>query len=349
MLATVLWLTRKIRHQLLLASAMAAFVSAGVSVAATPGVKDGPVNVTIAGYSSGGQVSVFGEGVIDAVRRSYPGSSIIYEPGNPAGALEFLRNGRRPFALESLVEPAMAYEGRAPFREKYKEGIITGVANGAPDVFALAVYARKEFLDEHGVKTFDDLIRKKVPMRVSVNQPGNLWAREHVRALLSYYDVTMHDIENWGGSLVAQPTGASNDLMRDGRLDVVITGGATPAGAIVELGSVLDIAFVPLSKELAEHVGKELGLKVGVIPAGSYSFQKEDLYVPFTSFVIVAGPEASFDDGYKLAKSMYDQMEHYRSLHPALSLASRERLADLGDLKLHPGAEAFYREVGLIK
>lgn len=349
MFATILRHSRKVKYQLLVASALAACVNAGISPAATPAVKGGPVNATIAGYSSGGQVSVFGEGVVDAVRRSYPGSSIIYEPGNPAGALEFLRSGRRPFALESTVEPAMAYEGRAPFREKYKEGTISGVLNAAPDAFAMTVYARKAFLDEHGVRTFDDLIKKKVPMRVSVNQPGNLWAREHVRALMSYYHLTMQDIERWGGKLVAQPTGASNDLMRDGRLDVVITGGATPAGAVVELGSVVDIAFVPLSKELAQHVAKETGGKVGVIPAGSYSFQKEELYVPFSSFVIVAGPAASFDDAYKLAKSMYDQMEHYRSLHPALSSASRERLVELGNLKLHPGAAAFYREVGLIK
>lgn len=312
-------------------------------------VKPGPVNVTIAGYSSGGQVTVFGEGVVDAVRRGYPGSSIIYEPGNPAGALEHLRNSRRPFALESMIEPRMAYEGRAPFRAAYPEGSITGVLNGAPDVFALKVYARRAFLEEHGIKTFDDLIKKEVPMRVSINQPGNLWAREHVRALLAYYDKTMEDIESWGGRLVPQPTGASNDLMRDGRLDVVITGGATPSGAIVELGSVQDIAFIPLSREHSDYVAKELGVQPGVIPANSYSFQSEELHVPYTSFLIVAGPSASFDDAYKLAKAMYDQMERYRSLHPALAQASRERLADVGALPLHPGAQAFYREVGLIE
>ena len=328
---------------------LAIAANATMAVAATPQVKEGPVNVTIAGYSSGGQVSVFGEGVIDAVRRNYPKSSIIYEPGNPAGGLEHLRTGRRPFALESIVEPRMAYEGRAPFREAYPEGSITGVLNGAPDVFALKVYARKQFLDQHGITSFDDLIKKEIPMRLSVNQPGNPWAREHVRTLLSYYGKTMKDIESWGGTLVPQPTGASNDLMRDSRLDVIITGGATPAGAIVELGSVQDIAFIPLSKELAEYVAKELGVKVGVIPGGAYTFQKEDLYVPFTSFIIVAGPAATFDDAYKLTKSMYEQMERYRSLHPALSLASRERLPDVGSLKLHPGAEAFYREVGLIE
>ena len=349
MLNALVRLGRKCNRGILGTVALVLSVSAGMALAATPQVKEGPVNVTIAGYSSGGQVSVFGEGVIDAVRRNYPNSSIIYEPGNPAGALEYLRTGRRPFALESIVEPRMAYQGLAPFRSAYPEGSITGVLNGAPDVFALKVYARKAFLDQHGITSFDDLIKNEIPMRVSVNQPGNLWAREHVRALLSYYGKTMKDIEGWGGSLVPQPTGASNDLMRDGRLDVIITGGATPAGAIVELGSVQEIAFVPLSKELAEHVAKELGVKVGVIPGGAYTFQKEDLYVPFTSFIIVAGPEATFDDAYKLAKSMYEQMERYRSLHPALSLASRERLPDVGSLKLHPGAEAFYREVGLIE
>ena len=304
---------RKCNREILGTVALVLSVSAGMALAETPQVKEGPVNVTIAGYSSGGQVSVFGEAVIDAVRRSYPNSSIIYEPGNPAGALEYLRTGRRSFALESIIEPRMAYKGMAPFPSAYPEGSITGVLNGAPDVFALKVYARKAFLDQHGISSFDDLIKNEIPMRVSVNQPGNLWAREHVRALLSHYGKTMKDIEDWGGSLIPQPTSTSNDLMRDGRLDVIITGGATPAGA------------------------------------NSYSFQKEDLYVPFTSFIIVAGPEATFDDAYKLAKAVYEQIERYRSLHPALSLASRERLPDVGDLKLHPGAEAFYREVGLIE
>lgn len=311
-------------------------------------VDSGPVNQTIAGYSSGGQVAIFGEGVVEAVRRSYPGSSIIYEPGNPAGALEYLRTERRPFALESVVEPRMAMAGQAPFRETYPEGLITGVLNGAPDVFALKVYARKSFLDQHGVETFSDLVENEVPMRVSINQAGNLWAREHVRVLFDYYGKTMEDVESWGGALVAQPTGASHDLMRDGRLDVIITGGATPSGAIVELGSVQDIRFLPITEDHAQFMVDELGATLGTIPASAYNMLDEDLVVPMTSFMIVAGPAATFEDAYKLAKAMYDQMDHYRSSHAALEKASREQLPNTAYLPLHPGAEAFYREVGLI-
>ncbi len=311
-------------------------------------VDDSPVNVTIAGYSSGGQVSVFGEGVVDAVRRAYPSSSIIYEPGNPAGALEHLRNERRPFALASVVEPKMAYAGTAPFREKYPPGTITGVLNGAPEVFALKVYARADFLKKHGVETFADLIEKEVPMRLSVNQPGNLWAREHVNLLFSFFGKTMEDVESWGGELVAQPTGASHDLMRDDRLDVIITGGATPSGRIVELASVKDLQFVKLSDALVEHVAQGLGGSVGTIPAGAYDFVDQDLSTVLSSFLIVAGPSATYEDAYKLAKSMYEQMEHYRSSHKALQRASREKLPDVSYLELHPGAKAFYQEVGLI-
>jgi len=313
-----------------------------------PEIGDSPVNVTIAGYSSGGQVAVFGEGVVDAVRRTYQGSSIIYEPGNPAGALEYLKSGRRPFALVSTVEPKMAYAGRAPFREKYPPGTVKGVLNGSPGVFDLMVYARADFLDEHGVTSFRDLIEKKVPMRVSINQPGNLWAREHVRALFSYFGKTMEDVEEWGGELVPQPTGASHDLMRDGRLDVIITGGATPSGKVVELGSVMDLAFVQLSDELVQHVADELGASVGSIPAGSYEFVNEELVTVVSSFMIAAGPAATYEDAYKLAKSMYEQMEHYRSSHRALQKASREQLPNVSYLELHPGAKAFYQEVGLI-
>ena len=242
----------------------------------------------------------------------------------------------------------MAYAGSAPFREKYPPGTVKGVLNASPGVFDLMVYARADFLDEYGVKSFRDLIEKKVPMRVSINQPGNLWAREHVRALFSYFGKTPEDVEAWGGELVPQPTGASNDLMRDGRLDVIITGGATPSGKVVELGSVMDLAFVELSDELVQYVADELGASVGSIPAGSYEFVDEDLATVSSSFMIVAGPAATYEDAYKLAKSMYEQMGHYRSSHRALQKASREQLPNVSYLELHPGAKAFYQEVGLI-
>jgi TRAP transporter TAXI family solute receptor len=341
-------LRHKLKGGALGGALLALTMAAGLAQAEEQKVDDGPVDVTIAGYSSGGQVAVFGEGVVEAVRRTYPDSSIIYEPGNPAGSLVYLRDGRRPFALESVVEPKMAYAGRAPFQEKFLEGTITGVLNGSPNVFALKVYGRKDFLDEHGIENFGDLIEKEVPMRLSINQPGNLWAREHVRALFSFFDKEMEAVERWGGELVPQPTSASHDLMRDGRLDVIITGGATPSGSIVELGSVQELEFVPLSQELAKHVAEEIGGTVGTIPAEAYDFLDQDLSVPFSSFMVVAGPEATYEDAYKLAKSMYEQMDSYRSSHRALSNASREKLPDVGYLELHPGAEAFYREVGLI-
>ena len=158
----------------------------------------------------------------------------------------------------------------------------------------------------------------------------------------------MEDVESWGGELVAQPTGASHDLMRDDRLDVIITGGATPSGRIVELASVKDLQFVKLSDALVEHVAQGLGGSVGTIPAGAYDFVDQDLSTVLSSFLIVAGPSATYEDAYKLAKSMYEQMEHYRSSHKALQRASREKLPDVSYLELHPGAKAFYQEVGLI-
>ena len=85
---------------------IALFTGASAVATAAPDVDDSPVDVTIAGYSSGGQVSVFGEGVIDAVRRTYDNSSIVYEPGNPAGVTPpVITTSRRPSRIRSLEAP----------------------------------------------------------------------------------------------------------------------------------------------------------------------------------------------------------------------------------------------------
>ncbi|MBJ7275788.1 TAXI family TRAP transporter solute-binding subunit [Marinobacter sp. TBZ242] len=338
----------QLRYTLLGQLLLCLALSANLVRAESRNVGDGPVDVTFLGHSTGGQASVFLAGVVEAVRRTYPGSNVYAEPGNAAGNLASLLNGRGAYTMVSEVSLKRAFEGQAPFQQKFPPGSLTAIGKNAPNIIATCVYGRKKFLDEHNVDSFSDLVENEVPMRLSIAQTGNLWVRSTVDAMFSYFDKTTKDVERWGGKLAPVPTSPSNDLMRDGRLDVIITACGLPSGSITELASVQEINFIPMSRELAEHVADEMWSTVDTIPAGTYPFYDQDLIVPFSSFVIVAGSEATYDNAYKIAKSLYEQNEYYRSFHRSLANAEREELPDVGNLELHPGAEAFYREVGLL-
>lgn len=351
---TIGWFKSGFRSKAMFVLALAVFASAcSIENNENEGTREKSVkesaNVTIAGYSAGGQVSLFGEGVAAMVRAQYPGSNAIYEPGNPAGSLEMLRNKKRALAFESLIEVKLALEGAPPFNRPFTKDGLTSVVNAIPEGSALLIYARKDFLEKYGVRSFEDLVNKKVPVRLSINQPGNLWARAQIDEVFKAYGAKPSDVEKWGGELVAQVTSTSHDLMRDGRLDMIITGGGVPSASVAELGHSIALAFVPLSAKAAKEVADAFGGKVKPVPAGTYAFQKEDLqYVVFTDMGIVAGPAATNDQTYMVAKAMHQQLERYQRLHPGLKNVTAEKLPHFGSLKLHPGADAYYREAGLI-
>lgn len=351
---TIEWFTSKFLGKALIVFSLGVCVSACSvqdktnNVASSKGTQES-ANVTIAGYSAGGQVSLYGEGVAAMVRHQYPGSNAIYEPGNPAGSLEKLRRGDRALALESLVEVKLALEGAPPFKQPFPQDKLTAVVNAIPGGSALLIYARKDFLESHGIRSFGDLVNKRAPVRLSINQPGNLWARAQIDKLFEAYGAKTTDVENWGGTLVPQVTTTSHDLMRDGRLDMIITGGGVPSAAVAELGHSIALEFVPISADAAKQVAEAFGNQVKSIPAGTYTFLKQDLdNVVFADMGIVAGPAATDEQTYMVAKAMHQQLKRYQGLHPGLKGVTPEVLPRFGDLKLHPGAEKYYREAGLV-
>lgn len=301
-----------------------------------------PITATIAGYSSRGMVSVLGEGQAVVVREAYPGSNVVYEPGNPAGSFVAVANGEREFALETIVEMKNAMRGEAPFTESY-EGKFWLVTALSPNRTLAHVYGRKAFLDEHSIKSLADIKEKKIPVRLGINQPGNLWVRAHVDAILAQYDLTTEELEQYGGTLIEERTGTTIDLMRDGRADIEITGGFVPVGALIELNNSTPIRFLEMSEAEAKGAAEAMGITVGTIGAEEYDFLDSDTPVPASTHYIIAGPAATDEQVFKLAKALDTQLAAFQAMHPALADITNEQIVpNVPGIPLHPAAKAYY-------
>lgn len=331
---------------LCLGVAASPFGSTG-AVAQDPADTDAPITATIAGYSARGMVSVLGEGQAVAVREAYPGSNVVYEPGNPAGSFVAAANGEREFALETVIEMKLASEGAPPFPQSYadKFWLVTALS---PDRTLAHVYGRADFFDEHGITSLRDIKERRIPVRLGINRPGNLWARAHVDAILAQYDLTTEDIVAFGGELIEQRTGATMDLMKDGRADLEITGGFAPVGALIELNTVTPVRFLPMSEEEARGAAEQMGVSVGTIPAAAYDFLDEDLLVPASTHYIIAGPAATDEQVYKFAKALDQEIEAYHAMHPALAdISRREIVPEVVGFPLHPAAKRYFESRNL--
>lgn len=331
-----------------LVAALASSAVVGADPSADLAADRSPVKVPVVGYSPQGMFALVAEGLTEVVRREYPGSSFLYEPGNPAGGVAMIATGQRAFAIQTPTELNTATRGEAPFEQAYPEETFRPIAR-IVEGFAVQVYARKAFLDRHNITSFADVKEHKIPMRVSVNQKGNLVAQGMSRAVLGHYDIGYEDITDWGGEVIYLPTRASNDLMRNGKLDVIITGGIAPSSQISEVASTIPIRLMEIPQGAIDEMVSDLGLEPYVIPQSAYpELLDKDLPTAAAYFLVTAGPEATDADAYKIVRSLHRHFDYYKGLHPVLGTFSAEMLPRVGRFELQPGAAAYYREVGLV-
>lgn len=196
-------------------------------------------------------------------------------------------------------------------------------------------------LADSGISSVADLEGK----RVSVDEPGSGTYVDAGLILeangLSFEDITPENVKG----------AAAADALRNGRIDAFFVVAGYPTGAIVELASAADIALVPIAGEGADALTSEYGFFAqSEIPAGTYEG------VDAVSTVSVGAQwftSASQDEDliYEITKALWND-ESRRLLDvghaKGASITPDSALNGVG-VPLHPGAERFYREAGLIE
>ncbi|MBP1154059.1 MULTISPECIES: TAXI family TRAP transporter solute-binding subunit [unclassified Paenibacillus] len=309
-----------------------------------------PVNVPIAGQAASGLLSLVGEAVNEMVRREYPGSNVAYEPGNMAGDLVEIAEGTKyPLTLGvASIAVEMAIAGKAPFPKKFDKNNFKTVATITENM-QTHVFASKEFIDKYKIKTLSDIKTNKVPAKIATNQPGNLMEHTIANALLEGHGITRNELNSWGGKVLDIPNSESYGLYADGRVDIIIVSTWPPDQKILEASRVKDSVLVPMSKKVVDNFVKEYNGKASTIKAGAYEFLKEDYYTVGSDLLILAGHLADNQLTYKVAKGIYNHYDYYQKVHPVFKQFNKEMLSKPTGYDLHPGAEQFYKEVGLMK
>ena len=162
-----------------------------------------PYNLTIAGYSPGGLVSTVGVGMDAALSAAYPGSTVTYQTssGGLANAM-LLEQKKVPLGFVSDTEILVATKGKPPFKAPLKDLRMLFNSYTPESRFQLThTLVNKDWAEKHGIKTFEDIAKKKPPMRIAVNRPGNMDGDVSI-ASLAAIGVSLDDIQKWGGQVV---------------------------------------------------------------------------------------------------------------------------------------------------
>jgi TRAP transporter TAXI family solute receptor len=228
-----------------------------------------------------------------------------------------------------------AFNGSGIYEGRPKADTLRAIANLYPESFHLVT--RKGA----GIKTIRDLKGK----RMSLDEPGS-GTLVDARIILAAYGMTEKDIT----AEYLKPQ-QSADKFKDGALDAFFSVAGWPEGAIAELAATTGIDLVPIDGPEIENLIKQ------------YSFFAAE-EIPDGAYKNVAGVKTvSVNAIWATSTKQPDQMIY--NITAALWNSNTRKLLDSGHAKgraikfesalqglgipLHPGAEKFYREKGLLK
>ena len=290
--------------------------------------------VTILTGSTSGVYYPLGVGLSQLFRTALPEANVSVQA--TAASAENLRlleaeRGELAFTLGDVL--ADAWEGNADAGFTAPLGKLRAVAAIYSNYIQIVASA------DSGVRTIADLKGK----RISVGAPGSgteLNARAIVRAAgMSYDDFSKVEYLSFSESV---------ELIKNRQLDITLQSAGLGVASLRDLAANLRIVVVPIPAGIVKNVGRPV-YQQAIIPAGTYDGQLEDVETASIRNVLVTHDTVPDDVVYRMTKALFENLDQLAASHVAAEGISRETAYDNLPVPLHPGAAAYYREVGLLE
>ena len=287
---------------------------------------------------TGGVTGVYyptGGAICRLVNKSYKDTGIRCSAESTGGSIyniNTLRSGELDFGIAQSDWQYHAYNGTSKFADKGPFKELRAVFSIHPE--PVTIIAR----DDSGIQNITDLPGK----RVNIGNPGSgtLGTWEVIEKTMGW----KRDDLALAAQMKSSETGAA---LCDNKIDAYFWLVGHPSALTQEtLASCpahLVNAWTPEIQKLVEETPY---YRKAVIPAGMYN-NDQDITTFGVGATLVTRADVPDEVVYTLVKSVFDNFDQFKKLHPAFAnLKPEEMIKDSLSAPLHPGAIKYYKERG---
>ncbi|MBE0473488.1 TAXI family TRAP transporter solute-binding subunit [Rhodoferax sp.] len=247
--------------------------------------------------------------------------------------LNLLQAGRGELALALADSVSNAWQGVEEAGFKTKLDKLRGLSATYNNYIQIVANA------DSGITTLADLKGKRISVGAA-KSGTELNARAILKAAgLSYADL---------GKVEYLPFGESVELMKNRQLDATLQSAGLGVASIRDLATSIKVVVIPVPADVVTKVG-DAAYQPSIIPANTYAGQTADVPTAAIPNFLVTHAGVSDELAYQMAKTMYDNIDTLYAAHNAAKAIKRDNAIKGMPVPLHPGAERYYKEVGLIK
>ncbi|HER23591.1 MAG TPA: TAXI family TRAP transporter solute-binding subunit [Candidatus Atribacteria bacterium] len=291
--------------------------------------------VAIATGGTGGTYYPLGGALAQMLSNNVEGLIVTAQTGNASRAnCNLISRGQIETAFSQANVTYWSYSGTGIYSNEPILTNLRGIASLYPET--IHIVATKA----SGIKTIEDLKGKSV----GVGAPNSGTAAD-AEIILAAHGITFDDIkvDYIDFNEVAQ-------RLIDGQIDAGFTTAGFPTSSIINIATKRDIVLVPISPEKSKELVEAIPYYgATVIPGGLYKGVDEDVLALATPALWICDSKLEPTLVYKMTKALWEHRDVLEKVHSqGKNITLETALGGMG-IPLHPGAELYYKEVGLIK
>ena len=298
------------------------------------------LQVTVAAGSIGGSYYVMNAAMFDIFSKNIEGLAYSIVPGGSISNPIAINQGDAQCGFSFTNDLGSAVKGQEPYSVPLTD--IRAVANVG---FEARLHV---FVDvDLGISSMEELKLVRPELRVDTG-PRGTGSELAAKRALDLHGYSYSDIRNEGGRVIHSQFREMVDRMKDGHLNALMYNDLMGAPLFADLVSSRNVKLISLSKNVIDKLDSEFGYTPGIIPGGTYRGQVEDVHTVKRETIFLCHKDMPEEVIYQMAKLIFLNKEDLQSAIRAFNIRA-EQVSENSPIPMHPGAERFYREAGIIK
>lgn len=301
----------------------------GVFAANQQFISIGTGGVTGVYYPTGGAICR----LMNQGRKEHGIRCAVESTGGSVYNVNTIREGELDFGVAQSDVQYNASKGEADFKDAGADADLRSVFSLHAEPFTVVARSDSKISD------FSDTKGK----RVNIGNAGS-GQRSTIEALMAQKGWTNDDFSVASELKAAEQAQA----LCDNNIDVMVYVVGHPSGAIQEVTTSCEANLVNVTgKDVNTLLEENPYYRTVTIPGGMYKGNDTDVETFGVAATLVTSAKVSSDVVYQLTKSVFENFEDFKQLHPAFAnLTEKDMISKALSAPLHDGAVKYYREKG---
>jgi len=165
---------------------------------------------------------------------------------------------------------------------------------------------------------------------------------------MKYYGTGYEDMKKRGVKINHANYVKLSNQYRDRLIDYVFVNLGLPGAAVNDMLTSRQGGIYPLPKSMMKDFGASYGYTPGIIKAGTYKGQSDDVATGKMGTVIMVNKSVSEDVVYKVTKAICENQARLTDIHDSMASYKCSTAIKNAPIPAHPGALKYYKETGYV-